>query len=116
MYLGLFIFAGTIIKIAFDYLDKDMPINSKTIKSWILGGIVSGLFYAIQLITNLESNAKTNVSLAMYLIAFTCIGYLAPHMFIKIANFFDKKTDQKLTVTQTTTVEQTGTPPEVKKD
>jgi len=117
MYLGLFIYAGTIIKVAFDWLDKDMSTNihtaegKKTIKSWLLGFIVSSLFYAINWITALQSNAHTNISLAMYLISFACLGYLAPHMFIKIANFFDKKTDEKLTLTQTTTIEKTGEQP-----
>ena len=96
MYIGLFIYAGLIIRYAFDYLDKQVVINAQIIKSWVLAFIVASLFYVINIITTLEQYAGNDYSLAMFMLFFVFVGYLPAHLFVKVMSFFQKKTEEKL--------------------
>jgi protein-S-isoprenylcysteine O-methyltransferase Ste14 len=114
---GLILFFGTMLKIAFDIFDKNLstkwsePEGKKTIGSWVLGGLCSLLFFLIIVLANVTAHAQNDWSFAAYLLLYAATGYLAPHMFLKITSWWDKKTNQKLTITDTHTVETSGTPP-----
>lgn len=101
-YFGSFFFAGWLLKIVFDKYDKNTSTDFSTEKgretlgSWVKGLLVCCLFFSIHLITKLTDNADNNVSLAVFLFAYSFFGYFAPHAFLKGAGMFSKKLDEKL--------------------
>lgn len=93
MLIGLFIFAGWLIRLLTDIFDKTKAFN---IKEHIIYLCTAGIFYAIQTVLKLEDNFTSEFAIAGYMLLLAVIGYLPGHFFDKIKTFFIKKTDEKL--------------------
>lgn len=102
MFIGLFIYAGWLIRVAWDFLDKGIPMNfispegKKNIKFTLLSFIISTLFYVIQYMLKFEDNFTNDWQLAILYLFFVFIGYFPTHFFQKLMSTFEKKTDERL--------------------
>lgn len=93
MLIGLFIFAGWLVRLVSDIFDKTKELN---IKQHFVFLMIAGIFYAIQGILELEDNFTSEFSIAAYMLLLAVIGYLPGHFFDKISKFFVKQADNKL--------------------
>jgi len=94
MYIGLFIYAGWLIRFVADAFDKTKPKIEWGQQLVFL--MIASFAFAIQAVLGLHDNFKSEFAVAAYFILEGAIGYAPGHFWDKINTFFQKKAEEKL--------------------